>query len=175
MDGMLSSGEETMNNQNLIMKLIGGMIAQTNYMLGQMSRPLLGRTAPIWNPPWPGVVKSGGQPAQRMTERPKPSSSGAAERSPSRTPRTASSKETTKTKALQSLLNPSGYTASKISPEDLSHIIALYGSSVEDIYELGAGQRWMLEEGQLAVEGKIDGVIYTQRARRKSLFRHGAQ
>lgn len=137
-----------MNNQNLIMKLIGGMIAQTNYMLGQMSRPLLGRTAPIWNPPWPGVVKSGGQPAQRMTERPKPSSSGAAERSPSRTPRTASSKETTKTKALQSLLNPSGYTASKISPEDLSHIIALYGSSVEDIYELGAGQRWMLEEGQ---------------------------
>ena len=33
----------------------------------------------------------------------------------------------------------------------------------------------MLEEGQLALEGKIDGVIYTQRARRKSLFRHAAQ
>jgi len=33
----------------------------------------------------------------------------------------------------------------------------------------------MLEEGQLAVEGKIDGVIYTQRTRRKGLFRHGAQ
>ena len=31
----------------------------------------------------------------------------------------------------------------------------------------------MLEEGQLAVEGKIDGVIYTQRTRRRGLFRRG--
>ena len=29
----------------------------------------------------------------------------------------------------------------------------------------------MLEEGQLAVEGKIDGVFYTQRTRRRGLFR----
>ena len=29
----------------------------------------------------------------------------------------------------------------------------------------------MLEEGQLAVEGKIDGVFYTQRSRRRGLFR----
>ena len=29
----------------------------------------------------------------------------------------------------------------------------------------------MLEEGQLAVEGKIDGVFYTQRGRRGGLFR----
>ena len=33
----------------------------------------------------------------------------------------------------------------------------------------------MLEEGQLAVEGKIDGVIYTQRSRRRGLFRRGDQ
>ncbi len=33
----------------------------------------------------------------------------------------------------------------------------------------------MLEEGQMAVEGKIDGVIYTQRTRRRGLFRRGAQ
>ena len=33
----------------------------------------------------------------------------------------------------------------------------------------------MLDEGQLAVEGKIDGVIYTQRTRRRGLFRRGAQ
>ena len=31
--------------------------------------------------------------------------------------------------------------------------------------------RLMLEEGQLAVEGKIDSVFYTQRARRRGLFR----
>ena len=31
--------------------------------------------------------------------------------------------------------------------------------------------RLMLEEGQLAVEGKIDSVIYTQRTRRRGLFR----
>ncbi len=29
----------------------------------------------------------------------------------------------------------------------------------------------MLEEGQLAVEGKIDGVFYAQRPRRRGLFR----
>lgn len=29
----------------------------------------------------------------------------------------------------------------------------------------------MLEEGQLSVEGKIDGIAYTQRARRRGLFR----
>ena len=29
----------------------------------------------------------------------------------------------------------------------------------------------MLEEGQLAVEGKIDGVIYSRQSRRRGLFR----
>ena len=33
----------------------------------------------------------------------------------------------------------------------------------------------MLEEGQLAVEGKIDGVLYTQRSRRRGLFHRAAQ
>ena len=51
-------------------------------------------------------------------------------------------------KELEVLLDPSRYTASGVSREDLEHIIGLYGSSVEDIYELGAGQRWMLEEGK---------------------------
>ena len=31
--------------------------------------------------------------------------------------------------------------------------------------------RLMLEEGKLAVEGKIDSVFYTQRTRRRGLFR----
>lgn len=29
----------------------------------------------------------------------------------------------------------------------------------------------MVEDGQLAVEGKIDGILYAQRPRRRSLFR----
>ncbi len=29
----------------------------------------------------------------------------------------------------------------------------------------------MLEEGQLTVEGKLDGIFYAQRARRRGLFR----
>ena len=49
---------------------------------------------------------------------------------------------------LEALLDPERYTARQISRADLNHIIGLYGSSVEDIYEPGAGQRWMLEEGQ---------------------------
>ena len=32
----------------------------------------------------------------------------------------------------------------------------------------------MLEEGQLAVEGKIDGILYTQPSRRRGLFRRGS-
>lgn len=31
----------------------------------------------------------------------------------------------------------------------------------------------MLDEGQLSVEGRIDALAYTQRARRKGLFRRG--
>lgn len=34
-------------------------------------------------------------------------------------------------------------------------------------------KKLMLEDGQLAVEGKIDGVVYTQRGRRKALFHRG--
>lgn len=33
----------------------------------------------------------------------------------------------------------------------------------------------MLEEGHLTVEGKIDGVLYTQRAGRRSLFRRAGK
>lgn len=33
--------------------------------------------------------------------------------------------------------------------------------------------RLMLEEGQLSVEGKIDGVLYTQRKGRRGLLRRG--
>lgn len=45
-------------------------------------------------------------------------------------------------------LDISRYTAASLKEEDLRTIIGLYGNSVEDIYELGAGQKWMLETGQ---------------------------
>lgn len=35
--------------------------------------------------------------------------------------------------------------------------------------------RLMLEEGQMTVEGKIDGVFYTQRSPRRGLFRRGGK
>jgi len=34
-------------------------------------------------------------------------------------------------------------------------------------------KKLMLEEGQLAVEGKIDSVYYSQRIKRRGLFRRG--
>lgn len=35
--------------------------------------------------------------------------------------------------------------------------------------------RLMLEEGQLTVEGRIDSLFYTQRSRRRGLFRRGGK
>lgn len=72
----------------------------------------------------------------------------AVQKLPEKKKRTVRAKERKEEKGLDVLLDPSRYTASNISGEDLDHIIGLYGSSVEDIYELGAGQRWMLEEGR---------------------------
>lgn len=46
------------------------------------------------------------------------------------------------------ILDPSRYTASTLSDKDLNTIVSMYGNSVENIYELGPGQRWMLETGQ---------------------------
>ncbi len=45
-------------------------------------------------------------------------------------------------------LDISRYTAASLNEEDLHTIIGMYGNSVENIYELGAGQKWMLETGQ---------------------------
>lgn len=46
------------------------------------------------------------------------------------------------------VLDSSRYTASILSDKDLNTIVGMYGNSVENIYELGPGQRWMLEAGQ---------------------------
>ena len=35
--------------------------------------------------------------------------------------------------------------------------------------------RLMLEEGQLTVEGRLDGIVYTQRAGRRGLFRRAGK
>ena len=49
--------------------------------------------------------------------------------------------------ARRAVFDKSRYTIEEIGDEDLAAIISLYGNSVQDIYELGAGQKWMLEEG----------------------------
>ena len=47
----------------------------------------------------------------------------------------------------KSALTPENYTAKTLDADDLNTIIGMYGISVEDIYELNAGQEWMLEKG----------------------------
>lgn len=47
----------------------------------------------------------------------------------------------------KSALKPENYTAESLNADDLNTIIGMYGNSVEDIYELNAGQEWMLERG----------------------------
>ena len=47
----------------------------------------------------------------------------------------------------KSALIPENYTAKTLDADDLNTIIGMYGISVEDIYELNAGQEWMLEKG----------------------------
>ena len=55
------------------------------------------------------------------------------------------------------VLDSSRYTASALSDEDLNTIVGMYGNSVENIYELGPGQRWMLETGQ-----KVKAAFFLQ-------------
>lgn len=40
------------------------------------------------------------------------------------------------------------YTAENLTQEDLHTMVGLYGNRIEDIYELGGGQLWMLEEAK---------------------------
>lgn len=40
------------------------------------------------------------------------------------------------------------FTAKNIDPADLNRIMSLYGDNVQDVYELGAGQKWMFEKGK---------------------------
>ena len=48
----------------------------------------------------------------------------------------------------QEALDPARYSSVSLTQEDLNVIISMYGNTVENIYELGAGQLWMLEEAQ---------------------------
>ena len=59
--------------------------------------------------------------------------------------------------AAGSVLDTSRYTASTLSDQDLNTIVGMYGNSVENIYELGPGQRWMLETGQ-----KVKAAFFLQ-------------
>lgn len=53
-----------------------------------------------------------------------------------------------KNEGAGTVYNTSLYTAEDLTQEDLHTLIGLYGNRMEDIYELGGGQRWMLEEAK---------------------------
>ena len=57
----------------------------------------------------------------------------------------SAAKGTRVSRELDRLMDRERYSASGIAEEDLKHIAGLYGSAIENIYELGAGQKWMLE------------------------------
>ena len=48
-------------------------------------------------------------------------------------------------KKPKAVYHMSAYDAPSLSEEDLNKIIGLYGNRIENIYELNAGQQWMLE------------------------------
>ena len=55
-------------------------------------------------------------------------------------------KNTRASRELNFLFDSRRYSAQDISINDLRYIVGQYGSSVENIYELTAGQEWMLQE-----------------------------
>ena len=136
-----------------MMRVMGMMIYENGRRISQM-KSLLQQGGPTkfpQPPQTPMTVTPGRQAAppvrQSSRKRPKQPPAHKAQQvvsrpKPNKKPQTAISKE------LEALLDSSRYTASSISKDDLHHIIGLYGSSVEDVFEPGAGQMWMLEEAE---------------------------
>ena len=66
-------------------------------------------------------------------------------------------REVSEGRAKREVLDTAQYTAASLTDKDLNTIIGMYGNSVENIYELGPGQRWMLETGQ-----KVKSAFFLQ-------------
>lgn len=137
-----------------LQRQVNGMIRDNARRIAQMGQalgggfgarpyspfPLAGGQMPILNGV-PRVAQGAGLP-------PRPSAAqktmGVPKQTTEKNPPQAS-RETRITKELKSLLDPGRYAAPDISEQDLRQIVGQYGSAVENIYELAAGQLWMLE------------------------------
>lgn len=141
------------NQYDTMMRVMGMMIFENGRRISQMKSLLQqGGSARLPHPPkMPMTVTLRRQTAlpvrQPARETPKQPPAHKAQEVASR-PKPGKKPQTSISKELEALLDSSRYTASSISKDDLHHIIGLYGSSVVDIFEPGAGQMWMLEEAE---------------------------
>ncbi len=119
-----------------------GMIGYNFLMMGQMAKmnvKALGNYSRSGVPDIP--VKIPGQSPTAKVQAQVPT----VKPEPVKKPELKKPSETRISKELKELLDPNRYSADSISENDLRHIIGQYGSTVENIYELAAGQKWMLE------------------------------
>lgn len=132
-----------------LMKTMGRMIAQNACIIDQMGR-MAGMGAKL------GTARYDRRDTAAEAAKPMPESSpafpGPTEmKKPSAgldRKSVSAAKKTRVSRELDRLLDPARYSASGIAEEDLRHIVGLYGDAVENIYELGPGQKWMLEAGR---------------------------
>lgn len=138
-----------MNSTDTLMRTMWDMIRQNTRIIEQMGRMVQKQNAAVF--PVPKTLKLPlPDPAKRNAavslapEKLKTSAHEPVKRKAA----DSAVKGTRVSRELERLMNPERYSASGIAQEDLKHIIGLYGSAVENIYELGAGQKWMLEASQ---------------------------
>ena len=135
-----------MNATETLMKTMSNMIRQNARIIEQMGRVVQTQNANVFSvpktlkAPMPIPAKRNEAvslvPEKLNTPAPEPVKREAA---------ASPVKGTRVSRELERLMNPEQYSASGMAQEDLKHIIGLYGSAIENIYELGAGQKWMLE------------------------------
>lgn len=118
-----------MNREMERMRQIGKMITQNAFVIRMLGRLSAMHAAP--------------DPKERVIKARKDQTGNTAGKAPEKKEK---EKETQISRELKILMDPSRYSASDIPADDLRYIIGHYGSDVENIYHLGAGQLWMLEE-----------------------------
>lgn len=140
-----------------LQRQMNGMIRDNARRITQMGKALSGGVGAAKNRPFPWMggqmpVLNGMPKAAQGADHPDHSArSGAAQKAADASKQKIekkppqASRETRITKELKSLLDPGRYAAPNLSEQDLRYIVGQYGSAVENIYELAAGQMWMLE------------------------------
>ena len=135
-------GETAMNDAWKMAAAMGCMIRENARMIERMQRmcaPFEG--VPAKRPPKRPLPVTGQRKAS--PDAPGPEAEPAGRPNGQEAPYKA---DTRASRELNALFDPGRYSAQGISTNDLRYIIGQYGSSVEDIYALTAGQKWMLEE-----------------------------